>query len=467
MNAYPFELVQHLYPCMLVAGISSPQPANKHTTEEESRGLDHESTKKVLEAQRGLNSAVNPQTQDTGGRDNSLLKPTQLFPQLTKDLCDIFVSRGKNTAWDPARGQSAVFHTSLVDFEVKLPPKKTRPTPRTLTSTSPEQQRQLSSLQPRSPLSPLHPSSSLFPNGLIAPVWLRKHRDIVPSVYVAFYCLAEATSSIQVATNSEDNSPTAQTSMPTPGEQLKAKDEVLIKAISERKVSLSERGVKLTVVLLTTRTMLESTNLEGRLSFIRRSSQLDSKASLFVLTPVSKNELGEFVTSLQRALFDPALDYYQEHFRRLRRKKSRYPPPSSTVTQILTAASEIRDHPIKDEPLSRDGWMARSDYKLGIFAELASNFDEALAHYTDAYQILSKDLLTSTLLLPPRTKRWAEAKVLADTVSCRISRLFLYGGDTDGAWHQFRMHIKRFTELSQGWGIGETTFEFWSWLGKQ
>lgn len=213
----------------------------------------------------------------------------------------------------------------------------------------------------------------------------------------------------------------------------------------------------------------ESPALETRLSYIRRSSMLDSRASLFVLTPVSKPELNEFVTSLQSALYDPALDYYREHMRRARRKRARYPPPSSLVTQIMTAAAQLRGNnmPIKDPPLSREGWLVRNDVKLGTFAELSANLAEALQHYETAYHSLSTELLTSTLLLPPRTKRWAEAKVLADTLSVRISKLHLYANDGEAAWRQFRLHIKRFTELSQGWGIGEMTFEFWSWLGKQ
>ena len=35
-------------------------------------------------------------------------------------------------------------------------------------------------------------------------------------------------------------------------------------------------------------------------------------------------------------------------------------------------------------------------------------------------------MFMSTTVLPPRTKRWAEAKVLADTVSLKVSgRLFV------------------------------------------
>jgi len=31
----------------------------------------------------------------------------------------------------------------------------------------------------------------------------------------------------------------------------------------------------------------------------------------------------------------------------------------------------------------------------------------------------------------------------------------------------FFVHLKRFGDLSRGWGIGEETFEFWSWIARQ
>lgn len=150
---------------------------------------------------------------------------------------------------------------------------------------------------------------------------------MVPSVFVAFHCLAEPPPLVAVSGPGEaaqfDGSGLEASSM----EELKAKDEELIKTIAERKRGLVERGIKLTVVLLTSRSMLENPQLEARLSYLRRSSGLDSKASLFVLTPVSRPELGEFVTSLQGALYDSSLDFYREHVRRIRRKRPRYPPP--------------------------------------------------------------------------------------------------------------------------------------------
>jgi hypothetical protein len=31
----------------------------------------------------------------------------------------------------------------------------------------------------------------------------------------------------------------------------------------------------------------------------------------------------------------------------------------------------------------------------------------------------------------------------------------------------FVVHVKRFSDLSRGWGIGEETYEYWSWLARQ
>jgi hypothetical protein len=40
-------------------------------------------------------------------------------------------------------------------------------------------------------------------------------------------------------------------------------------------------------------------------------------------------------------------------------------------------------------------------------------------HYQDAYSTLV-NMFQSTAILPPRTKRWAEAKVLADSISIKV-----------------------------------------------
>nr|KAJ3420602.1 hypothetical protein HK105_005482 [Polyrhizophydium stewartii] len=43
-----------------------------------------------------------------------------------------------------------------------------------------------------SPLSPLNPASPMFPDGIISPLWVGRHRDVLPAVVVGFYELWES-----------------------------------------------------------------------------------------------------------------------------------------------------------------------------------------------------------------------------------------------------------------------------------
>lgn len=91
------------------------------------------------------------------------------------------------------------------------------------------------------------------------------------------------------------------------------------------------------------------------------------------------------------------------------------------------------------------------------------------------------DMFGAIGILPPRTKRWAEAKVLADCISVKVPyfkgvamhvkhlihvlqiiKLYLYRGEHSRAVAHFNAHLTRFAELSRIWGIGEETWEFWS-----
>ena len=110
--------------------------------------------------------------------------------------------------------------------------------------------------------------------------------------------------------------------------------------------------------------------------------------------------------------------------------------------------------------------------------------EESNRHYQDAYSNLHI-MFGSTAILPPRTKRWAEAKVLADCISVKVSlllyavavntfltrqqicKLYLYNGEHSLALAHHTSHMRKFADLSRGWGIGEETFEFWSWLARQ
>ncbi len=189
--------------------------------------------------------------------------------------------------------------------------------------------------------------SPVHPDGLISPIWVRKHSELIPSVFVMFLRLEDfgrpitaggvgarersgSTASGSVGGNGRSRSgsksslasqsgtlrspdiaqeqgfaptptqpaaATSSTSVTTEKQRLSsqsASDAQLITEIASYKKRTAERGIKFTVVLLAAREMLDDPGLDARLSGIRRNSGLDSRASLFVLTPVAEEELVEF-----------------------------------------------------------------------------------------------------------------------------------------------------------------------------
>ncbi|GAA5993976.1 hypothetical protein JCM5350_003513 [Sporobolomyces pararoseus] len=392
MESYPTEFTFHPSPLLFVAGLNPP--------------------------------SSNGTPQDAA--------PTDPFEILTASLRKTFASRKGFQLWDNSRGQNQDFHTLLVDKSVRFPPLKARPTSSSAPSSTAPAPQPPTALH--SPISPLTPTSPLYPDGIIAPIWIRKHRELIPSVFILVLRLFESPSSGGGPVNLEERE-----------EEERQHDAQLIREIIDRKRSTLERGIKLAVVLLCSRELLDDPSLDLRLSLIRRQSGLDSRASLFVISPVPQSEVNNFVASIRSELWPAAIDYYREHARRVRRKRARQPAKGG---------------------LSERGWNVRYDYKLALFAEMREESEVALKHYEDCYESLV-DMFSQPNLLVARTKRWAEAKVLADCLTVKIAKLYLYLNDPSHSLSQLNRHVFRFRQLSESWSIGEETFEFWSWLSKQ
>lgn len=270
MNSYPPELLAQLSPIMFVAGLDTP---NAEQTPGTAEGAPLDS----------------PRNQDP-------------YTSLIARLRDALAAHRKLAIWQPP-ALSKSFHVVLVD-KVRFPPRKlaTNDSPHSTT---------------HSPLSPLHPSSPLYPDGLIAPIWIRKHTTLVPSVFVLFMRLFEYT-----ATGSRTplDGPDAERER-----QERQQDAQLSADIAQAKRQASERSIKLTVVLLASRKMLgtstiaedpqtmlksalDDASLDSRLTFIRRQSGLDSRAALFVLSPVSPAELAEFIKRCELSIPSKSCD---------------------------------------------------------------------------------------------------------------------------------------------------------------
>ncbi|TFY76432.1 hypothetical protein EWM64_g7579, partial [Hericium alpestre] len=420
MNSYPPELLTQLAPLMFVAGLDVPSPPDAPP----------------------LSSS--PSVQSSTQSIASPRPPQDPFTVLTLRLRDALLAQRKVAIWQPEK--SKTFQVVLVDKEVRFPPRKLIPQDDTNYANA------------HSPLSPLTPSSPLYPDGLIAPIWVRKHTALVPSVFVLFMRLYESpppsSRSPLEAFDPER--------MRERDEEERRKDTELSAEVAKRKRTTNERAIKLTVVLIASRRMLDDPALDARLTFIRRQSGLDSRAALFVLSPVSPAELNEFVKSLQQALYEPAVEYYTSHSKRVRRKRNRHTQAASSYVNPLTPLGS----PNIARPLRPEGWTVRYEYKMACFAEFRGEDEVALKHYQDAYSTLV-NMFGSTAILPPRTKRWAEAKVLADCINIKICKLYLYNNEHSLALSQHTIHMRKFGDFSRGWGIGEDTFEFWSWIARQ
>lgn len=364
MSSLPVELLQHHLPLLLVAGLAiPPRRGSTSSARKDSVGDGLRSR---------ANSVSSPPTSPRNTGLDEPLNDSDPFLALQHALYRVFRRRsGRSRLW-PRNDSSDVFKIGLVPRDHAFPSRK-------------------ASTSGHSPLSPLTPGSPVHPDGLISPAWCRKWTEVVPAAFVLFERLFE-------------------------GKGERVKDEALVQEIASRRQACAEWGIKLTVVLMASREALESPSLDSRLSFIRRTSALDSRASLFVLTPVDRVELEEFASSLEQALIGPSLDVYAAHYKRNRRKRG-----------------------------SRQGfgWAVRGDYKAALFAELRGELELSRRHLEDCWQSLSQ-MYESPTLLAPRSKRWQEARILAESIAMRVCRLYFLDGNSQGALLVFHQHLARF-----------------------
>lgn len=113
-----------------------------------------------------------------------------------------------------------------------------------------------------SPISPFTPTSPLYPDGLMAPIWIRKHRELIPSAFVLVLRLYEFGAPL------DDGTPDVTELEIGPLEKEKVerlRDNELVNEVMNRKRVCNERGIKLAVVLLASRELLGKTIAQHRL----------------------------------------------------------------------------------------------------------------------------------------------------------------------------------------------------------
>lgn len=277
-----------------------------------------------------------------------------------------------------------------------------------------------------SPLSPLSPGSPIFPDGVFTPLWLAKHQQQIPAVFLAFFDI-RADDSI-------------------------ASDDQIKTDINGVRAALSRSGFKtrFAAVLLSDKSILQVAGLEDRLASIRRTTNLDPKSGLFFMPPVSsQSEMSAFVQGVLGTLQPSVVEYYRDLTKHARRKKARGSIPFTVSTP-------------SSQSLSNVGWNARYEAKQGAFAEFRQEMDVAERHYSQAIEDLfnPEGVFETT---PSWHPRWSEARLLSDSLALRVIRCQLWNGLSTGAsqsWSNYRLRMK---DLVDRRGKGSQTYGWEAW----
>ena len=207
------------------------------------------------------------------------------------------------------------------------------------------------------------------------------------------------------------------------------------------------------VVLLSEKTILESTDVEDRLGNIRRATGLDPRNSLFFLPPnSSRAEVSAFVIAILSALQPLCVEYYRDLSKHARRKKNRgnVPPPTVAPTKGTS------------QTLSNLGWGVRYDFKQGVFAEFRQEMDSASRHYQAALDgLLGPDGVFETTA--SWSSRWEEARLLSDTVALRAIRCSLWNNFTTTATQSWMNYRRRMQDLVDRRGKGSSNYGWEAW----
>ncbi|KAJ3037737.1 hypothetical protein HDV00_001387, partial [Rhizophlyctis rosea] len=447
----------------------------------------------------GLLEAPPSQTDSTPAEGQGTEAPSATSPKkydastVKRSLLQTLLAKNNASVWDSAgSGGAPLFRVVALEKSHLFPSKK-----------------RFQAAGTHSPLSPLTPNSPLHPDGIMSPLWINRHKEVVPSVLVGFYELWD---------KERPDAGDSQAGKDPLGMQVdlgleRERDLILCSEINEKKRNAAEKNIKFVIVLLLKPNHIDDSRTEERISFIRKQCSVDAKNALFVLPPGQGKDgtavdLDEFVNMMQKSLYEASLNYYREHTKRIKKKKARLPdlskrssPISGTFQPNMSSPSIASPGGVgAAKPLTPLGWSVRYEYKMAVFAEFRQDVDNAISHYETAYQQLV-DLFTggpgsgvafaasgstgADPFLQPFTPRWQEARRLADCINLKICKLYLYADIPVPALKQLHKHLNNFRTLPEFAGPANAaasgtsglshlaqapnggSFEYWSWVSTQ
>ncbi|KAI9367705.1 Gryzun, putative trafficking through golgi-domain-containing protein [Aspergillus egyptiacus] len=415
MDAYPQHYVARNLPFILLSGL-------------ENDGLD-------TQAGSGREGPGYPLLNNNSSNIESDFPP--LDGPVAEELRSIFLDEdaSQDTQDGSYKDDSSIqCKIKSVGRNYRLPPRKADPPP-TSPPLSPALGRdhavsQGTSVILHSPISPLTPNSPTFPDGVMTPLWIAKHQELVPAAVINFFpfCLDPNMSSLR------DN-------------QLKIE-------INGLKKQWSSSGYKtrFIVVLLSDEPSddyLE--DVDDRIHSIRRATSLEQKSIFYLPPDTTSDKLKEFPRSLISLLQSSLMEYYRDLSKHARRKRNRssIPPPTAPPTSGTS------------QTLSLQGWNTRYEFKMGIFAEFRREIDAALKNYESAYETLfGQEVFENIAGWDPK---FNEARLLADALAIRMIRGLLYTGHTTAAVRLWVNHRSRTQDIVNRRGKGTRNYGWEAW----
>ncbi|KAL9049703.1 MAG: hypothetical protein Q9162_007075 [Coniocarpon cinnabarinum] len=196
------------------------------------------------------------------------------------------------------------------------------------------------------------------------------------------------------------------------------------------------------VILVGDHSVVNGPELEERVINIRRAARLDEKCLFFLDANIEAPKLQHFAEKVVTTMYPHAVEFYRELTRHARRKRDRGSNPSHN--------------------LSRLGWLARYEYKLGIFAEFCNDMEAAARHYNTSMMALfdGQGPVETTSSWSPR---FNEARLWSDTTFIRLMRAQIATSATTAAVKSWTRHRDRSRDLLERKAKGVETYGHLTW----
>ncbi|KAJ9396431.1 hypothetical protein DTO282F9_6566 [Paecilomyces variotii] len=412
MDAYPEDYIAHNLPYVLLRGLEA----------------DPEEPTESSDVQY-------PYLFTKGTKISSDLPPVS--GPVAEELRKVFLEEDASEApWnslnDIRRSGGIRLKVKSIGRSYRLPPRKADP-PSSSPPTSPPGARSdttSSGVVLHSPISPLTPSSPVFPDGLLTPLWVTKHQNLIPAVTINFFSF---TSDPNLSTLRDNQLKTEINTLKKDWVASGCKTRFVV-------VLLSEEGESSYVV-----------DTEERVASIRKATNLDPRSIHVLPSDLTPLETKEFARSLLSSLQPTIVEYYRDLSKHARRKRNRgsIPPPTAPPT---TGTSQT---------LSFQGWNVRYEFKLGILAEFRQEMDAACRNYESAYETLFGQEVFETIA--GWNPRFNEARLLGDVLALRILRCLLWNGQHTVAVRSWVAHKHRTRDIVNRRGKGTKNYGWQAW----